>query len=68
MNEEYIEMFEQLVAEVKSGCAVVVEMSIDMHSVEVTAFGDKDRKFIDQPKEMNIRIVGTPKHEDDLLA
>ena len=68
MNEEYFEMLEQLVAEVKSGCAVITNMSIDMHSIEVTAFGDKDRSFIDQPKEMTIRIVGTPKHEDDLLA
>ncbi len=68
MNEEYLEMFEQLVAEVKSGCAAIVEMTIEHNPIEFTAFGDEGRKFIDQPKELIIRIVGTPKHEDDLLA
>lgn len=68
MNEEYAEMFEQLVAEIKSGCARIIEMRIEHSPIEVTAYGDKDRMFIDQPKELIVRIVGTPKHEDDLLA
>lgn len=68
MNEEYAEMFEQLVEEIESGCATIIEMSIEDPMKEITSFGDDVRVWASRPKVLTVTIVGTPKHEDDLLA
>lgn len=68
MNEEYIAMFEQLLEELKTGCTQIAGLQIDHPQIDITEFGDDERKFKSMPRTMNIQIVGTPKHEDDLLA